>query len=52
MASSVWRFLVLLIALGAARAEDEACTCDAGPSDYESLGSPVRPPATMNASAR
>ncbi len=38
------RILVILLALGAARAEDEACTCDAGPSDYESLGAPVRSP--------
>lgn len=38
------RILVVLLAVGAARAEDDACTCDVGPSDYESLGSPVRPP--------
>jgi hypothetical protein len=38
------RLIVILLALGAARAEDDACTCDVGPSDYESLGTPVRPP--------
>jgi hypothetical protein len=36
--------IVVLLVVGAARAEEEACTCDRGPSDYESLGSPVRPP--------
>ena len=38
------RLLVILLALGAARAEDAACTCDVGPSDYEALGAPVRSP--------
>ncbi|HEX5138635.1 MAG TPA: HEAT repeat domain-containing protein [Planctomycetota bacterium] len=37
--------LLFLLVLGAARAEEEAtCTCDVGPSDYESLGAPVRAP--------
>lgn len=36
--------LVFLLALGAARAEDDACTCDVGPSSYEALGAPVRAP--------
>jgi len=36
--------LLLLLFVGAVRAEDEVCTCDHGPSSYEALGAPVRSP--------